>query len=309
MNRRKFLSQSAFISGSLLLNDVFSEFENRAPFKIPRDFSLTLLATNWGFNGSWDDFCSKAKNTGYDGVEVWLPGEKKDQEAFFEATEKYELKFSFLAAGRAANFEEHLTQFQESVEKAVSFKPLFVNCHSGRDYFTFEQNKQLIDFTIAHTQSSSVRIYHETHRGRMLFAAHVAKNFIEQIPDLRLTMDISHWCNVHESLLQDQQESIDLAISRTDHIHSRVGHAEGPQVTDPRDPGWNKEVKAHFNWWDQIVKHKIETKQNLTMTTEFGPANYMSTVPYTHQPLADLWEINSYMLRVWKERYLSKNDN
>ncbi|MEX2592167.1 MAG: TIM barrel protein [Anditalea sp.] len=303
INRRTFLSQSALLSGSFFLKDQISEYENSTSFKIPSHFSLTILATNWGFKGSWDEFCAKAKETGFDGIEVWLPGQKKGQEDLFEAIEKYELKYAFLAAGRENNFEKHLAQFQESVENAVAFKPLFVNCHSGRDYFTFEQNKQFIDFTTALTQSSSVRIYHETHRGRMLFAAHIAKNFIGKIPGLRLTMDISHWCNVHESLLDDQQETIDLAISRTDHIHSRVGHAEGPQVTDPRDPGWKKEVKAHFQWWDQVVKHKIEAKHPLTMTAEFGPANYMATVPYTHQPLADLWDINAYMMRLWKERY------
>jgi hypothetical protein len=54
----------------------------------------------------------------------------------------------------------------------------------------------------------------------MLFAAHITRQFIEKNPALKLTLDISHWCNVHESLLADQKETVDLALSRVGHIHS-----------------------------------------------------------------------------------------
>ena len=303
INRRTFLSHSALLSGSLFLQAQVPGYEENTPVGLSRNFSLTLLATKWGFEGNWDEFCLKAKETGYDGIEVWLPGQKKEQDFLLKALDKYELKFGLLAAGRDSIFEKHLAEFKESVESAVALKPLYVNCHSGQDYFSFEQNKEFIDFTTALANSSGIRIYHETHRSRMLFAAHIAANFIKKVPDLRLTLDISHWCNVHESLLQDQQKAVEQALSRTDHIHARVGHAEGPQVTDPRAPEWQKEVDAHFHWWDQVVKHKKENNQPLTMTAEFGPPNYMPSVPYTGQPLADLWEINAYMMRLWKERY------
>ena len=303
VNRRTFLSQFALISSGALLPGTLYENKINSPFKIPANFSLTLLATNWGFNGSWDAFCAKAKETGYHGIEVWLPQQKAEQEELFTALEKHKLKYGLLAAGSESHFEKHLDQFQRAVEAAVAFKPLYVNCHSGRDYFSFEQNRQFINFTTALSQTSGVSIYHETHRSRMLFAAHVAKNFLERVPDLRLTLDISHWCNVHESLLKDQQEAVELALSRTDHVHARVGHAESPQITDPRAPEWEQEVETHFKWWDRVLKYKIAAGQPLTMTAEFGPPNYMATVPYTGQPLANLWEINAYMMRLWKERY------
>ncbi len=289
-------------SGLLLGNKLYAE-TSKAPFVVPANFSLTLLATNWGFSGSWDAFCARAKETGYDGVEVWLPQEKDQQDQLFTALQKHKLKFGFLAGSGAANFNEHLAQFQKAVEGAVSFKPMFVNCHSGRDYYSFKQNKELIDFTTSLSKSSGVPIYHETHRSRILYAAHVTKEFLEQIPALRLTLDISHWCNVHESLLHDQPEAVALAMSRTDHVHARVGHAESPQITDPRAPEWVNEVEAHFKWWDQIVKQKIAAGQPLTMTAEFGPPNYMPALPYTRQPLADLWEVNAHMMQLWKTRY------
>lgn len=302
INRRTFLSQSAILSSSFLLKDTQIDFL-KAPFTVPSNFSMTILATNWGFTGSWDEFCSKAKEAGYHGVEVWLPQQQKDRDALFAATEKYKLKYGFLASGNDSNFEKHFAQFKDSVEAAVATRPLFVNCHSGRDHFSFDQNKKFVDFTIQLSQSSGIGIYHETHRSRMLFAAHITKGFLEKIPELRLTLDISHWCNVHESLLEDQKEAVDLAIGRTDHIHARVGHAESPQITDPRAPEWEKEMEDHFRWWDKIVKQKIDNGQTLTMTAEFGPPNYMPALPYTRQPLVNLWEVNAYMMDLWKRRY------
>jgi sugar phosphate isomerase/epimerase len=289
----------------LILNDLQLAKEQPLPFSIPADFSIKIMATNWGFQGSWDAFCAKAKDSGYDGIEVWVPQQQQDIDQLMNAVDKHDLSYGFLASGSDADFNKHLTQFQQSLDKALSLKPLFINCHSGRDYFTFEQNKQIIDHTTQKHRASGINIYHETHRSRMLFAAHIARQFIENIPELRLTLDISHWCNVHESLLQDQQETVSLALGRTGHVHARVGHAESPQITDPRAPEWKQEVETHFSWWDQVVKQSIEQGRTLTMTAEFGPPNYMPMVPFTRQPLADLWDVNAYMMQLWRERYSS----
>jgi hypothetical protein len=137
----------------------------------------------------------------------------------------------------------------------------------------------------------------------MLFAAHIAKKIIENHPPLQLTLDISHWCNVHESLLQDQQEAVGLALAHTSHIHSRIGHAEGPQVPDPRAPEWDREVQAHFNWWDKVMERKKKAGGVMTVLTEFGPPNYMWTQPFTKEVLSDQWAINVHMMEVFRKRY------
>ncbi len=304
MNRRNFLSQSTALSGGLLFSTkAWAEKLIQPKFQLPADFSIKILATNWGFQGSWDEFCANVKADGFDGIEVWFPGDEANRIELFAALEKYELEYGFLAGSGSRDFETHYEQFQKAVEGATAHKPLFINCHAGKDYFTYEQGKQIIDFTTKKMAQTSVPIYHETHRGRLLFAAHIAKNYIEQLPDLRLTLDISHWCNVHESLLQDQSETVDLALERTEHIHSRVGHPEGPQVNDPRAPEWERAVQAHFAWWDKVVERKAQEGGTLTMTTEFGPPHYLPAVPYTQQPLADQWGINVHMMQLWRERY------
>ena len=266
-------------------------------------FELLIFATNWGFNGSWDEFCSRIKKDGYDGAEAWYPAEENVRNEFLAAFEKHKLKFGFLVGGSDNDYQKHLQQFKTMLEGAASLKPVYINCHSGRDHFSFDQNKAFIDFTAEVNAKTKVPVYHETHRGRILYSAPISRQFMERQASLRLTLDISHWCNVHESLLTDQLETVRLALSRTDHIHTRVGHAEGPQVNDPRAPEWKDAVNAHFAWWDQIVEQKRREGKLLTMLTEFGPVDYLPALPYTRQPVADQWEINKHMLDTLRTRY------
>jgi sugar phosphate isomerase/epimerase len=266
-------------------------------------FSLMIFATNWGFSGSWDEFCSQIKTAGYNGTELWYPGDEAQRKELFAALKKYDLKIGFLVGGSDRDPEKHFQQFKTSLEGAVSQKPVYINCHSGRDHFSFDQNKRFIELATSLSKSSGVPVYHETHRGRILYAAPVTRQYMEKLPDMRVTFDVSHWCNVHESLLEDQSETLAMTLDRVDHIHARIGHAEGPQVNDPRAPEWKDAVQSHFAWWDKIVERKKKEGRLMTFLTEFGPVDYMPALPYTRQPLANQWEINKHMMDVLRKRY------
>lgn len=294
IDRRNFLKQSALIGATSLLP---SFAHSMAP-----GFRLLILATNWGFPGTIDEFCKRAKDAGYDGIEVWW----KDDDALFAALDKYKLEVGFLCSGNSNEYTKHAASFEAALTAATTQRrkrPLYINCHSGKDYFSFDQNSKLIDITTRISQQTNIPIYHETHRSRMLFAAHVARQFIEAKPALRLTLDISHWCNVHESFLQEQPEAVSMALARAGHIHARIGHPQGAQVNDPRAPEWEQAVKAHFAWWDEVVKLKQAKGETLTVLTEFGPVDYMPALPYTRQPLANQWDINVHMMKLFKSRY------
>lgn len=266
-------------------------------------YRLLIFATNWGYTGTWAAFAAMIREAGYDGAELWYPFDARQRGEMLRAFNDHGLKLGFLVGGSDRDFQKHLDQFTAGLEGAVSEKPVYINCHSGRDHFTFEQNRRFIELTTRISSSSGVPVYHETHRSRILYSAPVARQFIESLPDLRITLDISHWCNVHESLLDDQPEAIAQTLARVDHIHARIGHAEGPQVNDPRAPEWNTAVAAHFAWWDAVVSRKKKEGATMTFLTEFGPVDYMPALPYTRQPVADQWEINTYMLDTLRRRY------
>lgn len=307
MRRKEFLHLASASATAIMAHPLEGVFSSPKPeFSMNKNYELKILATNWGFNGTMDEFCAAAKKEGYDGIEIWWPGSAKEQDELFAALKKHSLDLGILLGGWQSNWKEHLDTFKKVVDEAAtnsSQKPLYINCHSGRDHFSFEQNKLFIEHTEALSKATGILICHETHRGRIMFAAHVTRQYMEKYPALKLTFDVSHWCNVHESLLDDQPETINMALERTEHIHARIGHAEGPQVNDPRAPEWQDAINKHLQWWDKIAERKKKNGERLTILTEFGPADYMPTLPYTRQPLADQWAINVYIMKLLRKRY------
>jgi len=239
-------------------------------------------------------FYNEQQQSQVDSIKTWLS--KYGKEKLLKSTDLF---LTSLEPKIHAHYADQLTN-------AIQLKPDYINCHTGKEYYSFEQNKTLILIASQKSKSSGVPIYHETHRGRFSFAAHISKVFLERIPELTLALDISHWCAVHESLLGDQKEAVNLALSRTGHIHTRVGHQQGSQVNDPSAPEWKSTLDQHLVWWDSIVEtHKKQGKTQLTMCMEFGPSGYLPTLPFTQQPVADQWTINKYMLDLLKKRYSS----
>jgi sugar phosphate isomerase/epimerase len=270
---------------------------------------LKFFCPRWGNEHiSWDDFLLAVKNANYDGVEFGIANDTSAQELehVWEKLEKYGLEvIPQHYATYDADFSKHYDSFAAWFELVKPFKALKIDSQTGKDFFTFEQNKKLIDVTINHTKNVGVEVYHETHRNKFAFAAHITKDYLQRIPNLKLTLDVSHWVNVAESFLEDQEEAMELAIARTEHIHARVGYPEGPQVPDPRVPEWQFAVDKHLAWWDKIISRKKAEGANtvVTITPEFGPYPYMVPLPFTQQPITNQWEVNKYMMDLLRARY------
>ena len=185
----------------------------------------------------------------------------------------------------------------------IKWNPVLINSHTGSDFFTLEQNKAFIIIANKLSEKHNIPVYHETHRGRFSYTLPDTQKYIDAIPDLRLTLDISHWMVVHESLLQGKDEDLEDTIERTDHIHARVGYAEGPQVNDPEAPEWKNALDRHLDIWEQIIKKGWERQDGVfTITSEFGPADYLQTLPFTRVPVADQWKANVFIMNAIKNR-------
>ena len=168
---------------------------------------------------------------------------------------------------------------------------------------------ELVKLAHAFTKETGVHVVHETHRGKFTFAAHITEQFLLADPNLRIGSDFSHWCNVAESLLDNQESALNLAISRADHIHARVGFSEGPQIPDPRAAEWTDVLNKHLSWWDRIVdRARKEGREFLCITPEFGPYPYMTILPYSKLPIASQWDINVFMMNLLRNRYQAKAD-
>jgi sugar phosphate isomerase/epimerase len=267
---------------------------------------ILFFRSTWGLEElpSLEAQLRKIKTGGFDGVEMAVPA---DAAACREARQLADdLGLAVIAQQcrtTGATVAEHTAGFAAIFERALLLRPLHVNSHTGRDHFTLEQNLEIFDHATALAAQHDTELLHETHRGRALFSAPVTEHFLAERPQLRLVADFSHWCCVHESLLADQTERVARAIRHSSAIHARVGHDQGPQIPDPRDPLWQPHLDVHLAWWKKIaVQRRAEGRPVLCVTPEFGPAPYMTLLPHTHKPIADLWDINVFMRDCLKEQ-------
>lgn len=264
----------------------------------------------WGSeNLKFSHFVQQVKAGGYDGVEMSLPFNDPQELNHRIALLK---DASLLFIGQHwetvnTNLEMHKKEYQDMLFNLASGNPIFINSQTGRDFFSFEQNQELIEVATAFTAKTGIRVLHETHRGKFSFAAHITKNFLLANEQLRITADFSHWTNVAETMLQDQPEAVNLAINRADHIHARVGFQEGPQIPDPRAAEWEETIHAYLTWWDRMIQRAdSEGKEVFTITPEFGPYPYMTILPHSREPISNQWDVNLYMMSFLKKRYSNK---
>ena len=264
---------------------------------------LLFFQTNWGFEGSWEAFFLKTKSSGYDGVEVWLPKNARVQQEVSKGLKKHQLKVIYLCGtNKSLSFKESLLAYENDLKRAIAQKPCAINSHTGSDFFSFEQNMKFIKLANDLSNKYNIPIHHETHRGRFSYALPETKRYLNLDSAFRLTLDISHWMVVHESLLAQQKQLLDEVMKRTDHIHARVGFEEGPQVNNPQAPEWDKALNRHLSIWESIILSHWKTGKPMTITTEFGPPNYLPTAPFTQKPLSDQWEANVFIMKAIKEQ-------
>lgn len=261
---------------------------------------IRLFKALWGMEGSLESQFERIAAAGYVGIEAPLP-QAADEDLFRKLLESNQLDFIAMVFTQGP---DHLASFQEQVARAVTFRPISITSHSGKDAMPFEEQVAYFRGAAATEQQYGIPIGHETHRGRTLFNPWETARILDAVPAINLTVDYSHWCCVCESTLEDQEDNLLKTFTRVQHIHGRVGYAEGPQVPDPRAPEYAHELQRHMSWWDSIVQvHERAGKTTITYTPEFGPPGYLHTLPFTNQPVADLWDVCLWMGKHFKGHY------
>ncbi|MCB9850714.1 MAG: sugar phosphate isomerase/epimerase [Phycisphaerales bacterium] len=183
-------------------------------------------------------------------------------------------------------------EFATNLKRAADFGPIRVNAQTGRDKYDFDTACAYFEKALQTEREIGIPVAHETHRHRMLYTPWATARYLERFADLKICADFSHWVLVTESRLADVDDLVALAISRAIHVHARVGHEEAPQVSDPRAPEFAEYVNLFESWWDRIRDARsAQGADVLSITPEYGPPNYLPTIPHTREPVANLWNV------------------
>jgi sugar phosphate isomerase/epimerase len=259
---------------------------------------VLILAPQWGFEHlHFEVFITKIKDAGFDGVDTWIPEQATERKDFIRLLREYELPIvCHQHQAKGSNINAFCKSFEYYLNLCLECDPVLINSHSGRDYFDLDDQLKVIDTATEFSIKNDIRVVHETHRGRLGYSPYNAKQLFDLRPEMIVTADLSHWTCVTESYLENCNEILEEAMTRTEHIHARVGHTQGPQVTDPRFAEWHYATTVFTGWWTQILEHKITSgEKTFTITPEFGPPPYMLTNPITGKPVADQFELNYFI--------------
>lgn len=267
---------------------------------------IRFFYPRWGSDQiSWDHFLNKVKVAGYYGVEIGIPEGRAEREYVISRLSTYNLKFiAQHFETDESDFFQHKKKFQDHLKRIAEARPLFINSHTGKDFFSQEQNNELLDLANQISKEYDIEITHETHRGRFSFAAHVTESYLRNNPAIELTLDVSHWFCVAESLLLNQEAALNLAVKNTVHIHARIGHSHGPQVNNPHAPEWKEIIDRHLQIWDEVItEQKRKGAKYMDITTEFGPWPYSPSKPFSRVPFTSQWNANKWMLDTIKSYF------
>ncbi len=264
---------------------------------------LILIRHLWGVECDWALAFKQFKQVGYRGAESRMPP-REDRARLRRLLAENDLAFIPQVFSEGDSVAAHVDSIREQVAEAKTYRPLFINAHSGRDAFNEDESVRYFEGVLKIEARARVRIVHETHRGRILFNPWITARLLARFDSLKLCCDFSHWVCVCERLIDDQIDIIRQSARHCAHLHARVGYEQGPQVPDPRAPEYQAHLLAHERWWQMVWdEQRRRGERTSTLTPEFGPADYLHTLPFTRVPVANLTEICDWQARRQAENF------
>ena len=277
---------------------------------------LKLFKTLWGFAGTPEQAISEALADGYDGIEGPAPQDPELARRWHDQLRQAHLLFiaeicttGSYVADRHATLERHLQDFHAGAQAARASGAEFITCLGGCDAWPIATSVNFFRRAMQIAADAGLTVSFETHRGRSLYNPWTTLHVLDELPDMRLTADFSHWCVVTERLLTTEEEELKRIFPRVHHVHARVGYDQGPQVPEPSAPEYAVALAAHEGWWQRIWRAQQQRGYSLsTMTPEFGPDGYLQCRPFTGEPVADLRQVNRWMADREREQFRTVMD-
>ncbi len=272
---------------------------------------LKLFKTLWGHHGSPASAADQAVEAGFAGLEGGADGTIGYREELLQALQSRQLEYiqEIVTAGgyvphRQATVGEHLADVERQLRLGQMLSPRAVSIIGGCDAWTLEQSVRFFGEAGEIAERAGITCSFETHRSRSLFNPWATLAILQRLPEMRLTCDFSHWVVVLERQLDEEWDAVLEVARHAQHIHARIGYDQGPQVPHPAAPEYAAALASHQRCWEAIwASQQDRGYPGTTMTPEFGPDGYLHTLPFTHQPVADLWEINSWMGKTEKSHF------
>jgi len=191
---------------------------------------------------------------------------------------------------------------------AKEFNACFVNIIGGVMPIDYKDAIPLVYDWMEEADKAGVKVLFETHRDSLLNDLFYTLQLIEEVPEMRLTADLSHFVVDREMwtpISETDQQYISTILDRSDCFQGRVASREQIQVqlSFPQHQVW---VEIFKKWWSEGIKKWQERSlddETVYFLCELGPPGYAIT-DADQLELSDRWEealiIKSWIESIWK---------
>lgn len=291
---------------------------NRINDKSNRAPKLEIHQAIWamiglGENGkewSLEQKFEKIAEAGFTGVDYLIP-EPAQMETWARLLEKYNLAFGALA------FPSKPQDIEKVIKQAQEFgRVQFINSQVIDSFVIDQEAVHLLNDLMLVSEKSGIPHFIETHRGTITQDLIRTTQYVKELPQLRLTIDLSHFVVAGEIVFfEDNMEKpsveshFDTLLMRTSAIHGRISSGEQVQV-DIGENGEHPMVQHFKRWWLKGMKHwqhQAEPGDIFPFTCELGPPKYYAMTyrdkKGQEQEVSDRWQQALLFKRIAEEQW------
>lgn len=188
---------------------------------------------------------------GFTGLLGRLPDER-EAERWRRLLDEYRFSFGVHAIPFPGRADELLPILRAAKQFGVSYVNVQVKGVYASETAALER---LTDIVHA-AKEEGVPLFVETHRGRITQDLLRTIRYVRELPELRLTADLSHYvvAGAMEGYCEETENLFDELLQRTFSIHARISNGHQVQV-DVREAG-TEPMQEHFErWWTKAMDY------------------------------------------------------
>ena len=234
----------------------------------------------------------KVAEAGYHGISAVIPP-PAEQDIWHTLLDRYGLSFSGIA------FPSSPESLQEELRTASSFgRVQYMNIQVMDAFVVDQEAEHLLDSLLRTAEGEHMPTFVETHRGTVTQDLIRTVNYVKQLPQLKLIIDLSHYVVAGEmnGTSAAAEQHFEALLDRTAGIHARISNGEQVQI-DIGLEGDHPMVPHFTRWWRKGMSRWLAgaaAGQILPFVTELGPPGYyaITTTASTGEmvEISDRWQ-------------------
>ncbi|MBA2940838.1 sugar phosphate isomerase/epimerase [Paenibacillus sp. CGMCC 1.16610] len=242
--------------------------------------------TEWSMEQKFE----KLAEAGFTGILGRLPqGEEADK--WHRLLQKYGFSFGV----QMVPFPRAGEDIRVFLQAAKQFGARYINAQVLDQYTVGIEAISGLNGLIQQAEEVGIPFFVETHRGRVTQDLLRTAEYVDALPKLRLTNDLSHYI-VGSAIAEEGVDPVTEGLfakllQRTSSIHARVSNGNQVQV-DIGEHGEHPMVQHFAGWWREGMRYWAQTAAEgdfFPFVCELGPASY-AMVREDGKEISNRWE-------------------